>query len=602
VQSFNIASLIEEKYIFEVMEEKIGNYKILKKIGAGGMARVFLGVHEDVPNLKVVLKILDDPSLVDRFRQEADKLALLDGHPNICRIKHFFNHGENIVIAMEYIDGFTLDEKIKRDGKLPLADAMNIACKVLDILSFAHEKGIYHRDIKPSNIMIDHNGNVKIIDFGIAKAKTDPNLTRAGTACGTPAYMAPEQFNPSEDTDYAKADIYAVGTTLFYSLTGELPFKGDNEFAIRDAKLFSDPPKPSSISSDLPRNVDQLILKAIDKEPTKRFATAKAMQRTIEGLGCVESDKTHIAAPAGRDTSGPKKKKPLAAIIGFIIIIAAGIIGYFMFVGKEQPATLLPPKLMEPAHNIQLAGASPSFKWEASAGEKGFYNLEYSRNPNFTDKTFMPRLRQTSYVDTSNLPDGQYYWRVEAISAEGISSGYSQVNSFTIRTAPVITTGYLDISSTMAADLYLNDSLIARQTTRAFLTLDSGPYTIRAASPASSQGNLNERIIINPQDTATINFAFSPKPVVVSLPIDEPVRPKLPDSAWFRIATPAYTNVQVYIDDVLQNRTAPGRFWTSVGQHEIKVLLDKEGQTVTKTDRVDVKAGTEVKITFDFSE
>ncbi len=584
------------------MEEKIGNYKILKKIGAGGMARVFLGVHEDVPNLKVVLKILDDPSLVDRFRQEADKLALLDGHPNICRIKHFFNHGENIVIAMEYIDGFTLDEKIKRDGKLPLADAMNIACKVLDILSFAHEKGIYHRDIKPSNIMIDHNGNVKIIDFGIAKAKTDPNLTRAGTACGTPAYMAPEQFNPSEDTDYAKADIYAVGTTLFYALTGELPFKGDNEFAIRDAKLFSDPPKPSSISSDLAKNVDQLILKAIDKEPTKRFASAKAMQRTIEEMGCVESDKTYIAAPAEGGPSGSKKRKPLVAIIGLVIIIAAGITGYFMFAGKDRPATLLPPKLMEPADNIQLSVASPSFRWDATAGENGFYNLEYSRNPNFTDKTFLPRLRGTSYVDTSNLPDGQYYWRVEAISAEGISSGYSQVNSFTIRTAPVITTGYLDISSTIAADLYLNDSLIARQTTRAFLTLDSGPYTIRAASPASSQGSLNERIIINPQDTATINFAFSPKPVVVSPPIDEPVKPKPPDSAWFRIATPAYTNVQVYIDDVLQNRTAPGRFWTSVGRHEIKVLLDKEGQTVTKTDRVDVKAGTEVKITFDFSE
>ncbi len=584
------------------MEEKIGNYKILKKIGAGGMARVFLGVHEDVPNLKVVLKILEDPSLVDRFRQEADKLALLDGHPNICRIKHFFNHGDNIVIAMEYIDGFTLDEKIKNDGHLQVEDALNIACKVLDILSFAHEKGVYHRDIKPSNIMIDHNGNVKIIDFGIAKAKTDPNLTRAGAACGTPAYMAPEQFNPNEDTDYALADIYAVGTTIFYMITGELPFKGDNEFAIRDAKLFNEPPKPSAIVPDIPKNIDQLVLKAIDKEPNKRFATAKRMQQTIEDLGCVDADKTHVAAPTVQTASQTKKKKPLGAIIAVAIVIAAAITGYMLFFNKPHPtAGPLPPKLLQPSDNMQLAGTLPSFSWEGSAGDGGFYNLEYSTDPNFTTKTFMPRLRGTSYTDTAGLPDGHYYWRVEAVNPEGISSGFSQMYSFTINTTPVFTVGYLNVSSTMAADLYVNDSVVARKTKHEIIPLDSGRYEVKAVSSDSRQGRLSENAVIYPPDTAEMSFAFTPKPIEGTHTTTEPPKPMSPDSAWFRIATPAYTNVQAYVDGRLQSRTAPGRFKTSIGWHTIRVSLDKGGQIVTKTDSLKVVSGQEVKITFDFS-
>ena len=190
-------------------EQLIGNYKILDKIGAGGMAKVYLAVHKDVPNLKVILKILTDSRLVERFKQEADKLALLDGNPNICRIKHFFNHGEDIVIAMEYIDGITLDKKIKTDGRITIDESLRIIRDVLGVLAFAHGKGIYHRDIKPSNIMLDSEGNVKVIDFGIAKAKSDPNLTIAGTSCGTPPYMAPEQFTPSEDTNYALVDVYA---------------------------------------------------------------------------------------------------------------------------------------------------------------------------------------------------------------------------------------------------------------------------------------------------------------------------------------------------------------------------------------------------------
>ena len=307
------------------------------------MAKVYLGVHQDVPNLKVVLKILSDPRLVERFRQEADKLALLDGHPNICRIKHFFNHGDDIVIAMEYIEGITLEEKIHNEGKIPVEEALKIASEVLDILEFAHQKGVYHRDIKPSNIMIDITGRVKIIDFGIAKAKTDPNLTTAGTACGTPAYMAPEQFVPTADTNYAMVDTYAVGTTLYYMLTGELPFKGDNEFAIRDAKLFTDPPRARELNAEIPRRVDDLVVRSMKKEPGDRFQTALDMQQRIDNIRN-DSDVTRAVKDAAENHAPKKKSGRMLIIVIATIILAIAATAIYKF---------FPSRITKPAPTMQ---------------------------------------------------------------------------------------------------------------------------------------------------------------------------------------------------------------------------------------------------------
>ncbi len=319
------------------MEEKqIGNYKILKKIGAGGMARVYLAVHKDVPNLKVVLKILTNPSLVERFRQEADKLALLDGHPNICRIKHFFNHGDDFVIAMEYIDGVTLDDMIKDNRKIPVGEAARIISEVLDILDAAHEKGIFHRDIKPSNVMIDKSGNVKIIDFGIAKGKSDPNLTAAGMACGTPAFMAPEQFSPTEDIHYVLVDIYAAGVTLYRLITGELPFKGQNEFAIRDAKMFSDPAKPRSINSEIPKELEAVVLKSMEKNPGDRFQTALEMKKAVHPFykeqDGIETQKTVSVKTVEKE----KKRSKLILLLSALGAVIAAVILIYTFMPSDE--------------------------------------------------------------------------------------------------------------------------------------------------------------------------------------------------------------------------------------------------------------------------
>ncbi|MFH2035585.1 MAG: serine/threonine-protein kinase [Candidatus Zixiibacteriota bacterium] len=329
------------------MEETfIGNYKIIEKIGAGGMAKVYLAVHKDIPSLKVVLKVLSDPRLAERFRQEADKLALLDANPNICRIKHFFNHGEDFVIAMDYIDGQTLWQKIENGNKLDVPESLKIVSDVLAILAEAHEKDIYHRDIKPSNIMITTRGVVKVIDFGIAKGKTDPDLTIAGTAAGTPAYMAPEQFTPDEKIDYAKVDIYAVGTTLYRLLTGELPFKAENEFAMRDAKLFSDPIKPSKLNSDIASELEKIILKAICKEPEKRYNSVAEMKSAIDTLYQANKKQSlaatkEIVTPATPAKPPGQKKSKMPIIIGFMAVVAIAIVVYFVLMPGDEPINMV---------------------------------------------------------------------------------------------------------------------------------------------------------------------------------------------------------------------------------------------------------------------
>ncbi|MEW5923614.1 MAG: serine/threonine-protein kinase [Candidatus Zixiibacteriota bacterium] len=329
------------------MEEQqfIGSYKILKRIGAGGMARVYLAVHQDVPNLKVVLKVLTNPRMAERFRQEADKLALLDANPNIGRIKHFFNHGDDFVIAMDYIDGESLEQILEREGKIPVERACWIMTRVLEVLKAAHEKDISHRDIKPSNVMIDKDGHVKVIDFGIAKGKTDPNLTIAGTAAGTPAYMSPEQFSGAENIDYALVDIYAVGTTLYHMLTGELPFKSDNQFILRDAKLAGEPVNPAKVNPDIPKELAGIIMKSLRIQPEERFQSASEVIEALSPLcGRSESPKPiaikETVAAAPKTTHEPaKKSKMMPLIIAAAAVIILVIAGLYLFFPSGEKTT-----------------------------------------------------------------------------------------------------------------------------------------------------------------------------------------------------------------------------------------------------------------------
>ncbi|MCD6380423.1 serine/threonine protein kinase [bacterium] len=411
--------------------KQIGDYNVLKQIGAGGMAKVYLAVHKDVPNLKVVLKVLSDPRQGERFKQEADKLALLDRHPNICKIKHFFNHGDEFVIVMEYIDGQSLKEILEEKGKLPIPEALEITCNIISALEPAHKQGIYHRDIKPGNIMFKECGQVKIIDFGIAKAKTDPSLTIAGTSAGTPDYMAPEQFDASKDIDYFKSDIYAVGTMLFRMLTGELPFKGDNEFALRDSKMFEKPPKPSKLNKEISKSLDNIILKAIDSEPDKRFNSVGEMrEKLLEVYDICKVEKPPPSTKEPGETDGVKHRRAKGNTKILYLATAAVIIAvavYFVFIRTVPPGrgTLDTPitPASGPYVDNRLIDSSTSAQSVPPEPGKHIVRVEDERaigTREFVDTIQLAanKTRERSYVFKSSSP--------ETVSGEEIKKRVSQ--------------------------------------------------------------------------------------------------------------------------------------------------------------------------------
>lgn len=597
-----------------MQDQYIGNYQILKKIGAGGMASVYLAVHRDVPNLKVVLKVLSDPRLVERFRQEADKLALLDGNSHICQIKHFFNHGDEIVIAMEYIDGEALDQTIKDTGKLPVDQALAVTSEVLATLAFAHEKRIFHRDIKPSNIMVDRRGQVKIIDFGIAKAENDPSLTMAGSSCGTPSYMAPEQFNPTDQINYALADIYAVGTTLFYLLTGKLPFTGDNPFALRDAKLFTEPAKPRDFDPTISKPLEQLILKAIAAEPEKRFGSVLEMKEAIDALRGKAASQEAAAGtvPAVPTSGGPAKRSGKGKTIGILmlVVIVAAAGAYFAFFsapGKVAPPLPAAPELQEPAPDAVLTGPRPMLFWQA-VPEAESYRLEIADNTQFASPRTYADLTVNRLTSADSLANGPYFWRVQAVGKEGRIGPFSATRSFSIdvpaqtmstpetttppSTPPAVKADLL-VTIHPQGDLFVDGRPAGSARKEARLALDPGRHVIRVDNAASAQKSLTDTVILAAGGSITRDYRFTQT--------ETPATPVV-SSGRVSVGSKPLLNATIYIDGQLQTQQTPYTFTLAAGKHLLKAVLEIDGVTHEKIDSVVVASGGNHRLMFDFGQ
>ena len=230
-----------------------GRYRILRKLGTGGMANVYLA-EDEVLGRRVAIKILNDrhagdDQFVERFRREAKNAASLS-HPNIVSI---YDRGEaegTYYIAMEYLDGRSLKELIVARGPAPIHLAVDYARQILAAIRFAHRHGIVHRDIKPHNVLVDGEGRLKVTDFGIARAGVS-QMTEAGSIIGTAQYLSPEQAKgaPVDQT----SDLYSVGVVLYELLTGEVPFTGDTPVEIAMKHLSTVPEPPSSKRADIPQ-------------------------------------------------------------------------------------------------------------------------------------------------------------------------------------------------------------------------------------------------------------------------------------------------------------------------------------------------------------
>jgi serine/threonine-protein kinase len=277
-----------------------GRYRILRKLGTGGMANVYLA-EDEVLGRRVAIKILDDrhagdDQFVERFRREAKNAASLS-HPNIVSI---YDRGEaegTYYIAMEYLDGRSLKELIVARGPAPVHVAVDYARQILAAIRFAHRHGIVHRDIKPHNVLVDGEGRLKVTDFGIARAGAS-QMTEAGSIIGTAQYLSPEQAKgaPVDQT----SDLYSVGVVLYELLTGVVPFSGDTPVEIAMKHLSAIPEPPSVKRAEVPRDLDLVVMRALAKDPAERYRSAEEMDADLRRVsrGVAISPATEEAATA----------------------------------------------------------------------------------------------------------------------------------------------------------------------------------------------------------------------------------------------------------------------------------------------------------------
>lgn len=271
-------------------------YKIIKSIGEGGMANVYLA-FDTILEREVAVKILrgdlaEDEKFVRRFQREANSASSLK-HPNIVEVYDVGEDDGKYFIVMEYINGKTLKSLIKKRGVLTLEEVIDIMLQLTSAVSCAHDSYIIHRDIKPQNVMILEDGRVKITDFGIAMALNNNELTQTNSVMGSVHYLPPEQANGSGST--IKSDIYSLGILMFELLTGKLPFKGENAVEIAIKQMREPIPSVRSISPDIPQSVENVVLKACAKNPKNRYDTAREMFEDIKTcMDPIRSDEKRI--------------------------------------------------------------------------------------------------------------------------------------------------------------------------------------------------------------------------------------------------------------------------------------------------------------------
>jgi serine/threonine-protein kinase len=268
--------------------ERIGKFRITGRIGRGGMGDVYKGIQEPL-NRTVAIKVLPEEyarneEFLQRFVTEAKAISLLE-HQNIVGIYDYGFEDGLQYIAMRYIDGQSLSQKLTAEKKLPCETAVEYARQICRALKYAHEKEILHRDIKPQNILLGPGGRVFVTDFGIAKLYEQSSVTRTGVVVGTPEYMSPEQAEGRELNH--QTDIYSLGIVLYEMLAGEPPFLGDNPLAIAYKHVNVPPPPIAERTSGIPRRLDLVVLKALKKDRTVRYQNAdeflQDLDRVFEG-------------------------------------------------------------------------------------------------------------------------------------------------------------------------------------------------------------------------------------------------------------------------------------------------------------------------------
>jgi len=322
-----------------------GRYEVIEELGKGGMGKVYKVLDKEV-NEKIALKLLNpeiaaDEKTIDRFRNEL-KFARKIGHRNVCRMYDLSREEGTHYITMEYVPGEDLKSTIIRVGQLSVGKATFIAKQVCEGLVEAHRLGVVHRDLKPQNIMLDKEGNARIMDFGIARSLKAKGLTGAGVMIGTPEYMSPEQAEVKEVDQ--RSDIYSLGVILYEMVTGRVPFEGETPLNIAMKHKSEAPRSPKELNSQIPEDLSRVILRCLEKDKEKRYQGAEAVLSELanieKGMPTTERvipERKPITSREITVTIGLKKLFIPALVVVALVVIAVAI--WQLIPGREPVRT-----------------------------------------------------------------------------------------------------------------------------------------------------------------------------------------------------------------------------------------------------------------------
>ena len=412
-------------------------YEVLRWIGGGGMAEVFLARHR-IHGALFAAKVLStdlakDERIVARFVQEARTAANLSGHPNIVPIFDIAEQNGLYFLIMQFVEGEDLARHLKRRGKLPPEEAVDVIRQVADALVWASAKGVVHRDLKPSNLYLDRNGRVMVLDFGIAKAADVPSpLTFATERLGTTYYMSPEQIR-GENCD-TRSDLYSLGVVFFELLAGRKPFEGDSYRAIELGHIETPPPDLRELEPSVPVELAAIVRMLLAKDPNQRYQSPRELIEELNRFGINSSrravqagDQTQLR-PAETVPVSPHRSSKLllsAAVIAVIVVIGAAL--YLMVGNRRSPrhaANLTSPAGVAAPGKLALTKADKlgGTMRLVAAGAFIFGNNSDPRSPNGQESVSLPAF----YIDETEVSNAAYRRFCEATKHKAPESeGYA---------------------------------------------------------------------------------------------------------------------------------------------------------------------------------